>query len=179
MTLHQQILPLASSWRCRMLALFGHGAMSDLSPECVSKRTSVTPFGLLRFGGRRVAFRTGCHCSSAALRRVNIIQPWLMYPLLKTIARASASCVSSMRPKHPARPFDGAGQDRSRPGRPSDPIECPNCPTFRGRCRNALKSLVFAVIDLGHRVAVPIGGCPSEASGRGHAREGGNATPHH
>jgi hypothetical protein len=32
MTLHQQILPLASSWRGRLLAPNGHAAMSGLSP---------------------------------------------------------------------------------------------------------------------------------------------------
>jgi hypothetical protein len=54
------------------LVLFGHGAMSDLNPECINADIG-RPLPAAGPGGRRVAFPTGRHCWSAALRRVNII----------------------------------------------------------------------------------------------------------
>jgi hypothetical protein len=35
------MLAAAPTAECRPLALFGHGAMSDLSPECALKRMSA------------------------------------------------------------------------------------------------------------------------------------------
>jgi hypothetical protein len=60
------MLPAA---RCRLLALFGHGAMSELSPLAASKRTSAPRashrkfwfLGLFLFGGRVLsAFNPSC-----------------------------------------------------------------------------------------------------------------------
>jgi hypothetical protein len=70
-------------------------------------------------------------------------------------------------------PYDGPSQDEA--DRAPDPIECPNCPKFLGRCRNALKSLVFAVVDSGHRVAVPMAGVPALSLWRGRSGPKGHS----
>jgi hypothetical protein len=57
-----------------------------------------------------------------------------------------------------ARPYDGPSQDEA--DRAPDPIECPNCPKFPGRCRNALKSLVFPVVDWDIALLSQLAGVP-------------------
>jgi hypothetical protein len=98
------------------LALFGHGAMSDLSPLCASKRTSVNVSRL------SVYARTNPHCLIAVAHEVFRAAQ----PVLNALGALTRPPAPYLRQNNPTGKFSLSPSGKSLLGLP------PSCPRGRG-----------------------------------------------